>query len=199
MSGALETQAGISAARVSAQGAVLYAAGALHATPPIGDSFAVVDLQGLAGVAVYRENRLVGHTDMQGRLVLPDLLPYQANRVAIEALDLPTDAEFDTLALDIRPQERSAVIVRYGIRRVPAALVLLEDAAGRPLPMGAVATVSGLGARLPVGHGGQLYLRDPAPVNELHLTWAAGQHCTARVRLADLDAAKARIGPVPCL
>lgn len=198
LSAAVETAAGVSATRFAAQGAVVYAAGALHATPPVGDSLAVIDLPGLPGVAVYRENRLVGRTDADGQLVLPDLLPYQANRVAIEALDLPADAEFDRLVRDVRPHERSGVIVRYGIRRVPAVLVLLEDAAGRPLALGAVANAADGSSQYPVGHDGQVYLREPAAANEWLVTWGTSQRCTVQFRLADLDPASGRIGPVPC-
>ncbi|MES2959428.1 MAG: fimbria/pilus outer membrane usher protein [Pseudomonadota bacterium] len=193
-----ESAAGASALRLSARGALVYAAGSMHAVPPVGDSMAVVDLPGLPGVAVYRENRLVGRTDGRGQLLIPDLLPYQANRVAIEALDLPLDAEFGNLTQDVRPQERSGLLVRFDIRRVAAVLVRLEDAQGQPLPLGAVASMDGGITRYPVGHDGQVYLRNLAVSNSLVVTWGARQSCTAQVRPAELDARNGRLGPLPC-
>lgn len=198
LSASAESTAGAQALRLSAQGALVVAGGRLHASPPVGDSLAVIDLPGLPGVAVYRENRLAGRTDAQGQLVITDLLPYQANRIAIETLDLPLDAEFDIATQDVRPHERSGVMVRFDIRRVDAALVRLDDAQGRPLPLGAVATTAEGATAYPVGHDGQVYLRHPAASTTLFVTWDGNKSCTAHIRLTELELGNGQVGPVQC-
>lgn len=187
-----------SATRLGAQGSLIVLAGGVHAAPPASRSVALVDLADTPGVAVYRENRLVGRTDRRGHLVVPDLLPYQANRISIDPLDMPLDTDFAVLTQEVRPVERAAVVVRYGIERRRSALVALVDAQGRALPLGAQAMVA-QGNRFPVGHDGLAYLRDLADDNELAVSWAGGaRQCRARFVLADIDRQTGRIGPVSC-
>ena len=186
------------AVRAGASGALVFMAGALRATPPVPGSLAVVEVPMVPGVAVYRENRLVGHTDHNGQVVVPDLLPYQANRIAIDPLSMPLNAEFGAVRQEVRPVERSGVVLRYPVRTRSPALVSLVDSAGRPLPLGATAALRGDSTPYPVGHDGMVYLLEARADNELRVAWGGGAQCRARFRLSDADPATGRVGPVAC-
>ncbi|HSV71548.1 MAG TPA: fimbria/pilus outer membrane usher protein [Methylibium sp.] len=192
----VETLAGRSALRVGARGALVALGGALLAAPPVLGSVALVEVPGMPGVAVYRENRHAGRTDAAGRLVLTDLLPWQPNRIAIEPLDLPAEAEPTQTALELRPRERSGARLRFAVARPQAALLELHDAQGRPLPIGARARLRG-GAVATIGHDGQAWLRGlAAQDNEVEVSWRGRSLCTLRF---GLDAARAgRVGPLRC-
>lgn len=195
----VEHAAGRRASRVGVQGALIVLGGRVHASRPVQDSVAVVDVDGLAGVAVFHENRPVGRTDAAGRLVVPGLLAYQRNRIAIEPLDLPLDAEPGVLTRELRPPERSGVLVRFAVPRSRSALVELRDRDGRPLPLGARVRVDGsLAPPATVGHAGLAYLRGLADRQQLRVAWGAREGCSVQVDAADLDVRTGRIGPLTC-
>lgn len=197
-SAALESARQSTAVRIGAQGSLLSMGGGLHAGPPVTDSLAIVEVQATPGVAVYRENRFVGRTDDAGRIVVPNLLPYQANRISIDPLDLPMDAEVDALDKEVRPGARSGALLRFGVERSRSALVVLHDRQGLPLPLGAIVTRHAEATRDVVGHDGQAYLRGVGHDNELRVSWGEQQRCTARFQLAQLDSASGRVGPIRC-
>ncbi len=70
--------------------------------PDLEDSFAVVDT-GVSGIHVRQENRDVGRTDANGRMVVPDLLSFQVNQIAIDPLDAPVDADIALAGRGVRP------------------------------------------------------------------------------------------------
>src|SRR5690606_34585564 len=75
----------------SASGGLVWVRGRSHAMRRVDDAFAVVDTNGFAGVPVRLENRVVGHTDDHGLLLVSRLNAWQANRLSIDPLDLPYD------------------------------------------------------------------------------------------------------------
>ncbi len=188
---------GRSATRLGLQGSLLALGGRLHATQTVNDSVAVVEVDGQPGVSVFHQNRYIGRTDRHGQLVVPGLLSFQANRLAIEALDLPLDAEAPELAREVRPADRSGVLVRFAVDRQRAALVLLQDAQGAPLPLGARVRAADGAAAAVVGHAGQAYLRGLADSNRLAIDWAGGA-CSARFAWSERQTDTGRIGPVRC-
>jgi outer membrane usher protein len=190
---------GAAAARLGVQGSLIALGGRLHASLPVTDSLAVVALDGQPDVAVYHENRLVGRTDAEGQIVVPGLLSHQLNRIAIDPLDLPIDADAEQLAREVRPSERAGVVVRFALRRSRSALLVLRDASGAPLPLGALATLAGgTGGPFVVGHDGLAYVSGLAEHNELAVRWGREQACAVRFELATADLANARIGPLQC-
>ena len=193
---AVETEQfdGRTAVRMNLQGAVLAIGGRLHASQTVGDSVAVVDVDGEPGVSVFHQNRWIGRTDRHGQIVVPGLLSFQANRLAIEPLDLPLDVDPTDLVREVRPADRTGLHVRFALDRQRAALVELRDAHGRPLPLGA--RVAGAGTAV-VGHDGQAYLRGLGDDNRLVVDWGQGQ-CSARFAWRERQSDTGRIGPVAC-
>jgi outer membrane usher protein len=103
-------------------------------------------------VRVYLDNREVGRTDADGALLLPTLLPYQANRLRVEVEDLPLDTILETDQLEAVPYERSGVAVTFPVRRLQQASAQLRLADGTPLPPAAELGAEGVWVR--VGRGG---------------------------------------------
>jgi outer membrane usher protein len=187
------------AGRVGLRGAVTAAGGGVFLSDTVQDSFAVVRAGGAKGVGVLYENRRIGETDANGRLLVPYLRAWQANRLAIDPETLPLDAEPRTTRREVRPQERSGIVVDFGIRHGGAALLRLQDAAGRPLPMGGTATLAATGATAPVGHGGEVFLTGLGETNTLEVALPGGGHCRARFGFRAVPGDIPRIGPLPCL
>ena len=198
LSAGVEASGGQTAARVGAQGALVVMDGSVHATLPVRDSLAVVEVPDTPHVAVYHENHPVGRTDARGRIVVPNLLPFQPNRISIEPLDLPLGTDVEEIQRDVRPADRGGVKLRFAIERARSALVVLKRANGEPLPLGAVVRVAGRRGAHAVGHDGQAYLRDLQRDNRIEASWAGGGRCSADFLFDPQAVQRGRSSPVVC-
>jgi outer membrane usher protein len=160
-------------AYASANGGLVLMEGLRHATRRVDDAFAVVSTDGVAGVPVRLENRLIGETDAQGMLFVTRLNAYQRNRLSIDTLRLPPDMRISRSTLDAVPVGRSGMLARFDMRRILAVQVALRNPEGAWLPTGSrVAleapsapdgSVRPADAVTVVGYDGLVYLEDPAP------------------------------------
>ncbi|TWB30754.1 fimbria/pilus outer membrane usher protein [Nitrospirillum bahiense] len=198
LSGGMDHSGEETAGRAEIQGALSLLDGALFASTPINDSFAVVDADGTAGLHVLGENRPVGVTDGGGRLLVPDLRSFDANQLAIDPTDLPIDMDAATTAQTVRPQDRSGVVVRFPLRRAHGALLRLVDEDGQPLPMGSEAILDATGARTPVGYDGLAYVLDLSARNRLTVTLPNRRRCMAEFDYQDRPDDIPTLGPLLC-
>lgn len=195
--------AGNSYGYASASGALVLMSGGLFATRDVSDGFAVVSTDGLAGVPVKLENRVVGTTDASGRLLVTRLNAWQYNRIGIDPMDLPANVRVSDTEQNATPSDRAGALVHFALRPVRAALLVLHDAQGRPLPLGS--RVTAIGDRAPtmqaiVGYDGELYLDDLQQHNQLRLRPPeGGAACGLRFELPPAAHGIQRIGPLTCL
>lgn len=147
----------------------------------IDDAFAVVDTDGVAGVPVKLENRVVGRTDDRGTLLVVPVNAYQNNKLAIDPMQLPIDTRIDRTETLFTPTDRAGALVRFGITPVRAANVTLVDRAGQPLPLGSRVQVNGQGGPgAVVGYDGLVYLDTLDEDNALSVQTPTGA-CKARL------------------
>jgi outer membrane usher protein len=146
--------------RAETRGSIAALGGEVFAAREISDGFAVVDASGFEGVRVYLENREIGTTNSQGRLLVPSLRPYESNQLRVESSDLPINVRIDNPALRVAPYYRSGAIASFGITATVDALLRVVDPDGRAAPEGASARVDGAALSFPVGLDGRLYLQD---------------------------------------
>lgn len=184
--------------RVTTQGAVSFADGDFFPSNTIYDSFAVVDTEHTAGIDVLQENRYVGTTGDSGRLLVPDLRAYDLNRISIDAHNVPADIDVGQTTREVRPPDRSGVVVRFPVRVSYAALVRLVDDEGEFIPVGSTATFSTTGVTVPVGYDGEIFLQDLGPRNQVSITMPGGKKCFAEFAFQQEKGVLPTIGPVPC-
>ena len=122
--------------RLGVNGSAAMVDGTFGLTRRIGRSFGLVDLPGFPNVRVYLDNREAGTTDASGKLMLPNLRPYEPNRIRLAVEDLPLSADIVTAETAAVPYGRSGMTIDFGITAVERATVTLTDGAGRPLPAG---------------------------------------------------------------
>ena len=184
--------------QAEAQGAVSYVDGGVFLSNQIDDSFAVVDTNGVGGIAVQQENRYAGHTDSDGQLLVPDLRAFEINHLSIEPLDAPLDATVPYSSRDVRPQDRSGVVVMFPIKISNGALLRLTDEAGMPLPFGSVATLQSSGAKVPVGYDGEAYFVDLEAHNKVSVEMPDGRRCDLGFDYQHVAGKIPSIGPLAC-
>lgn len=165
-------------------GAVVLMQSDLFLARSVSDGFALVSTDGVAGVPVLLENREIGRTDARGHYLLTGLNAWQPNRIAVDPLHLPVQVQFDRERIEAVPADRAGVIARFGMRETRAALLILHDAQGQPIPLGSRVLFGDSGVAV-VGYDGQAYLedlqarnridvlRDNAPACSLHFAYAA--------------------------
>lgn len=100
-------------AAASAAGALVLVDRKLFATRPVTQSFAVVEVPGVAGVRVRANEQPAGRTDKDGALLLPSLIPYYASRVRIEAADVPLDRAIGATERIVAPPRRGGARVSF--------------------------------------------------------------------------------------
>jgi len=184
-------------AYANASGSVVWMGGHLFAARDIPDAFAVVSTNGVGGVPVRLENRLIGVTDPDGLLLVTPLLSWQRNRISIDTLDLPADMRADRVDTQVTPRQSAGLGVAFGLRRVRSITLVLHDSQDQPMAAGSV-------VRLPdnrtatVGYGGEVYLEDLPAQARLQVESDNG-HCSVRVPVAETSGSTPlRLGPLRC-
>src|SRR5690606_3422824 len=162
------------------------------------DGFALVSTNGMPRVPVKSENRPVGVTDSDGRLLVPRLRSYQHNRISIDPLGLPVDVRIDATSKDAVPRHGSGLNIEFRIERVQAATVILQDSAGQFIPMGAQATLNDAPQSSSwVGYDGRLYLEGLQAQNRLSIQDGAKQ-CTVQFPYVYAPDTLPEIGSLVC-
>lgn len=184
----------------NASGSLVLMNGRVFAARDISDGFALVSADGMAGVPVKLENRVIGTTDDKGMLLVTRLNAWQRNKLSIDPMDLPPDVRVGEIDQNATPADRAGVVVRFAIQPVHAAVVVLHDAAGQPLPLGSrVQDAKNASVDTVVGYDGETYLDTLQPMhNQLRVQLPDGRACSVRFDLPATPAAVPRIGPLAC-
>ncbi|MBS0854714.1 MULTISPECIES: fimbria/pilus outer membrane usher protein [unclassified Tatumella] len=172
-------------------------ANAFYATRQLGDGFALVDTDGIAGIPVYLEHQPVGKTDRDGKLFLNNLLPYYRNNISIDVLSLPDDFRALYTEDNAIPESGGGAMVHFRIYRARALLMTVKQTQGKALPFAAPVSVVTAAGQQPetgtrttvVGYEGNIYLENP-PAEGFAIVHLPDSTC--RIRLpAQLPAGKA--------
>lgn len=190
---------GTTTLRLESQGALSWVDKDLFPSNTIYDSFGIVDTNPIPHVHVLQENRDIGTTSSSCRLLVPDMRSFDLNRIAITPTDIPPDVKIDVDTREIRPQDRSGVVVRFPVIVSHAALLRLVDAAGNPLPLGTSVTLLATGAVFPVGYDGAAYVENLAAHNELEVALENGRGCAVTFDYKPVIGEIPTIGPLRCV
>lgn len=183
--------------QASAEGALAFSGGSVFATNRIDDAFAVVDVH-VPNVKVQRENSVVGTTNDDGKILIPNLNAYQRNKISIDPMDLPLNAEPATTYDYVKPGFKSGVYVDFDVKTAtPSAIVILTDASGAFLAPGSDGHVEGSGVPFVVGYDGQAFITDLKTVNTVRVARDGGT-CTAHFAFAPTSEIQPIVGPEIC-
>ena len=190
---------GHGAAYASAAGALVLMDGHAFTARRIDDAFAIVSTDGVANVPVRLENRTIGHTGTDGTLLVTPLNAWQRNKLSIDALALPANLHIGEVDQTATPRTRAGVRVHFELAPLRSAVLVLQDAAGRPLPVGSTVRADGPdGDEAMVGRDGETYLEALQPQNALRVQTPDGA-CRVTFDAPATDAVIPRIGPLTCL
>ena len=159
-----EVRAGGSSPSASVAGALLAIGGRVYATRPVDNSFALVRVPGVADVRVYSSNQEVGRTDRHGDLVVPNLIAYYGNRLAISDQDVPMTHAVGRNDRTVAPPYRGGTVVLFPVERIQSlsGTVRLIEAGSAAVPAYGQLTLSAGGRQFesPVGRDGEFYFEN---------------------------------------
>jgi outer membrane usher protein len=181
-----------------ASGSLTFMDGHLFAARRIDDAFAVVSTDGVPNVPIKLENRVIGHTDSDGMLLVTPLNAWQRNQLAIDPMQLPADVRIGHVKTIATPMDHAGTLVKFGITPMRAASIVLVDTAGKPLPLGSHVHIAGQpdhGAI--VGYDGAVYLDTLEAHNTLDVDTPAGL-CHASFDYHKQGNTIPEIGPLAC-
>ncbi|WP_345813421.1 fimbria/pilus outer membrane usher protein [Paraburkholderia sp. PREW-6R] len=164
----------------------------------IDDGFALVSTDGVAGVPVLHENRVIGTTDGGGHLLIPDLNAYQHNQVSIDSMKLPADARIATTAMDLVPKSHAGVMASFRMTRYSAASVILREPDGTLLPPGSRVRHVESGGETIVGYDGLTFIENLQRDNHLEVDYGATHCSVAFTYERPANGSLPTIGPLTC-
>lgn len=173
--------------RASARGGIAFLGGEAFMARQLGNSFAVVQVPGYSGVQVYAENQPVARTNTSGTALVPQLRPYQKNRLSIEQSDLPMDAQVGALELIAVPYFRSGYVLEFPVQKANGALLRIMMTDAEPVPVGTSVQIIGDENVFPAGLNGQVFLSGLGRHNRLKVTLPDSRNCELEVRYPDTD------------
>ncbi len=177
--------------RAYSEGSLVFIDKQLFLTPATGRAFALVQVADLPEVRIKLENQVITRTDRKGRALLPNLRPYELNRIGIEQRDLPLDVSITTLELTVAPYADSGLSLTFPVQRERGILLHARLADGKAPPIGTRVEVVGEPQLFfTVGYEGMLYLEGLHGEVSLRLEW---EEASCRIDLPPASAEEAAI------
>jgi outer membrane usher protein len=202
VAGTYRKSAGGSSGHLTGAGGLAVLGGSVFASRPIEQGFALLRVPGVTGVEGYSRNQPAGRTNRRGELLVPDLLPYYANRLAIADTDLPADYIVDSVERVIAPPFRGGAVVTFPVRRLRAysgtVIVSFHGIEVAPLYGELSLSADGKEYSSDIGSSGNFYLEDVPPgVRRARVSYL-GRTCDFDLLLPASQEPVARLGALVC-
>jgi outer membrane usher protein len=147
---------------------------------------------------VLSNTRLATRTDSSGRALVPYLSSFQPNAVSIDPSEMPVDLKPARTEAVVIPGDRAGVIIDFGVEQIAAAIVILFDSSGTPLPVGSVVTFDGMAEPAVVGFDGRTYLTELGAHNSIRVMRQDGGECSVSFDFTPAAGQQIEIGPLTC-
>jgi outer membrane usher protein len=190
------------ATNVTVSGGFVAIGGTVVPTRAVGQSYALIRIPGVKGVAGFASNQEIGVTSGRGNLLVPDLLPYYGNRVSIADSDLPLDYDIDATEKLVAPPYRGGAIVTFPVKRVQSVsgTVVLGKGGEDVIPsFGELeAVAAGSPFESPLGEGGEFYLENVPPGRVEATIRFKDVVCSFVLEIPDSDQPFLKLPPARC-
>lgn len=181
----------------SIKGSLVVMDGGIFAANRISDAFVVVSTDGVPDIPVLKENQRVGVTRKDGRLLIPWLTAYYGAKFEIDPLDLPANVSTPVVEQRAAVKLGSGRLLRFPVRKISSATLILHDETGKPLALGAPVAANGE-VKTYVGWGGVVYLEDATDLEGVTVNLPNGKRCGAAFSLPKGESVTVRLGPLTC-
>lgn len=142
---------GYSSSNLGLSGSLVAHPGGINLGQPVGETFGLVDVQGIENAAVASHVGVT--TGANGFAVLPSITPYRVNYISLETRDLGADIELDQTTVPVVPRRGSVTVAKFQAEQGHRVEFEIEKADGARMPFGALVTDE---------EGRQLGITDPS-------------------------------------
>jgi len=166
-----------------ASGTVVVHRGGVTLGPPAGETIGLIHAPDAAGASV--PNSQGGKVDGRGYAVVPNLMPYQLNTIALDPKGADAGVELKSTTVNVAPRAGSVVKLKYDTAHGRAVMVETALPDGRPIPFGAEVFDAQGNAVGVAGQGSRLFVRDMPDSGVLTVKWGeeAIDSCQITVQL----------------
>lgn len=197
LEGGVYGQGGQDTRWLGATGSLVLMDGVMMAANLVQDAFVMVSTDGVGGVPVQYENQVVGVTNASGHLLVPWAISYYSGKYEIDTLDLPSNYRAESVEQRVAVRGGSGYLLEFQIARAGAASIVLHDAGGAPIEIGA-RVFGDNGQSGVVGWDGLVYLEQLQARNTLRVDLPGGRSCQAAFDLDIEQEEMAQVGPLVC-
>jgi len=144
----------------------------------------------------------MGRTARDGTLLLPRLLPYEANRLSLEDQDIPYDRAISVLHQTVAPPSRGGVLVQFDadVTRYARGHVVLMRGGEPVVPAYGELEIrmDGIPVTSPLGGGGEFELEGVLPGEHAAWIFWKGDRCKTVLTVPDSEERLLELGEVRC-
>lgn len=195
---ALHSQ-GASSYHASLAGGIAYVDGEIAIGRPVSESFAIVKVGDVPGVAVSVNRQLIGKTNAQGKLFIPTLTPYFDNEVSIATESVPINYAIEAASKKISPSLRSGAIIDFGLSKIQAFSGTLKNQAGQAVVYETIRfDAQGQAQTLQTGRGGEFYVENLQPGVYPATASFNGRPCLFELTIAPSPETFVELGELVC-
>lgn len=163
----------------------------------IQDSFAVVKVGDFPNVRVLHENQPVARTNEHGIALIPNLRPYELNKIGFMETDLPLTVSVENTQKMVAPRYRSGTYIYFPVKKDKHVLVKVVHPDFKKMPFGSLASIEGIEEKFALASNGELYL--PNLERKVTITVSyKNQQCAFSLDLPKTDHAITRLGVANC-
>ena len=155
---------------------------------------------GMRAFRVRYEYQLIGRTNKNGHLFIPNISPWYAGQISIDPLGLPADISAPLVEQRIAVPAGRGVHVKFPVTAMQPFLATIRDTSGNFPTPGAPVYANGK-LLTHMGWDGMLYLEDRAaiPDNRLIIEQEGGEKCALQLPPNITAAADWTAGELRCL
>lgn len=177
--------------QLSVAGGLAYVDGQLALGRPVTESFGIVKVGELQGVAVSVNNQLIGKTDSHGQVFIPTLASYFDNDVSIAPETVPIEYSIPSTVKKISPSLRSGAVIDFGVTKIQAftgKLKSMQDGATKPVEFQEISfSAGGKKLTLQTGRGGEYYVENLKPGTYPATVEVEGKPCRFDLKIPKSD------------
>lgn len=188
--------------RASVAGGVGFAGGTVGFGRPITDSFGIVKVGELPGIAVSVNGQPIGTTNAHGQVFVPTLTPYFDNDVSIATENIPMDYSIPAAVKTVSPSMRGGAVVDFPVKKLQAftgKLKYQQAGAIKPVEFQEISIeVEGKKNTFETGRGGEFYLENLKPGTYAARVGVEGKPCLFDLMIPASSETFVELGDLQC-
>lgn len=154
---------------LGASGGVVIHPGGVTLAGQLGDTIGIVEAPGAEGARI--ASTPSSRIDGAGYAVVPNLMPYRLNQIAVDPAGASPDLELKATSQEIAPRANSVVMVKFVTTSGRGVMIGARLPDGRPVPFGA-SVYDAAHAEIGIaGQDGQIFLRGIPDIGSLQVKW----------------------------